>query len=76
MTRKRRFMRFSCPSCRSKLTLVISSTAMESGVVVRRRVCETCQFKWYTGQEPEYLINNSKIRFINRRASVIEEEEE
>ena len=54
---RRHYAAFSCPKCRSPLTRVMRTTAdRTTGEILRRRVCEECNHRWYTAQEPEYLI--------------------
>ncbi len=43
---------FMCPSCRERHTSVVDSRPRESGFIRRRRVCDSCTFKFSTIEVP------------------------
>ena len=45
-----------CPKCREQVTQVVRSGAEDGGQTVRRRVCPACGYRWFTLQEPEYIV--------------------
>ena len=45
-----------CPKCGVYDSRVGLTKRTEDGVSIRRRICRQCDFRWYTGQEPEYLV--------------------
>jgi transcriptional regulator NrdR family protein len=58
--------RFSCPACRHPATGVISTYSLSDGLSVRRRRCLECDHRWYTAQEPEYLLRSSDVIWARR----------
>ena len=52
-----------CPSCRSGDVMVLRSDTMPSGLTVRSRRCGDCSRRFFTCQEPEYLIARDKVRW-------------
>jgi len=57
----RRRVSCPCPKCREQLTKVLRSGAEDGGITVRQRTCPACGHKWYTVQEPEYIVPKDKI---------------
>ena len=56
--------RCCCPSCFEKDNSVCSSWQIPAtGEIVRRRSCELCGHRWYTAQEPEYIVHKDRVRF-------------
>ena len=45
-----------CPKCREPLTKVLCSGWEDGGEIVRQRKCPNCEHKWFTAQEPEYIV--------------------
>lgn len=57
--------RFPCPKCRSLSTRITrTATSPENGTIVRRRTCSSCDHRWYTGQEPEFLLGPQRITWL------------
>lgn len=56
--------RFHCPKCRGGRTKVVLSHDPGDGVMVRRRWCEGCGHRWYTAQEPEYLLRAEQVMYL------------
>jgi transcriptional regulator NrdR family protein len=75
MNKRKKSARFACPKCKYEFTRVIMTTTMSTGPIVRRRECTKCEFRWYTGQEPEYLLPAKKVKYIDRGIHCIEEVE-
>lgn len=48
--------RCGCPRCREGVTAVTMTSTQDDGVTLRRRWCTSCGHRWYTAQEPEYLV--------------------
>lgn len=65
---KRRFA-FPCPKCRSHDTRVVCTTQDDvGGEIYRRRCCQDCGHRWYTAQEPEYLIRPERVSWTGGKA--------
>ena len=45
-----------CPKCGSHNVRVCMTKSTDDGVSVRRRNCRGCGHRWYTAQEPEYVV--------------------
>ena len=54
----------ACPKCRHPLTRVTRSGAEDGGEIVRRRVCEACDHRFYTMQEPEYVVAEPRLKWL------------
>lgn len=67
--------RFPCPKCRHPVTRVLL-TGNTEGVAARRRECQECKHKFYTAQEPEYLIPEDRIYWFDGRPRIIFDDEE
>lgn len=57
----RRRVSCPCPKCREPLTKVMRCGAEDGGVTVRQRSCPACNHRWYTAQEPEYIVSKEQI---------------
>ena len=55
--------RFTCPQCRYPASKVICTYNLADGRLVRRRACLECDHRWYSLQEPEYLIQPREIEW-------------
>lgn len=53
--------RCRCPSCRHPVTKVLRTGTMEDGVLVRLRLCLSCDRRWFTAQDPEYLVRSEAV---------------
>lgn len=53
-----------CPKCRNPITKVTRSGAEDGGEIVRRRLCEQCGHRFYTCQEPEYVITEQRLKWL------------
>lgn len=58
---RRIVVRCPCPKCRHHLTRVLRTGESDGGEVVRQRLCLSCEHRWFTAQEPEYLVPASRI---------------
>lgn len=52
-----------CPKCRHLITKVVRSGAEDGGQIVRRRLCPACDHRWFTLQEPEYVVKPELVRW-------------
>jgi hypothetical protein len=50
-------------------------TGNSDGVAARRRECQECGHKFYTAQEPEYLIPDDRIYWFDGRPRIIFDDE-
>ena len=55
-----------CPACGAATTFVVLTRQIEGGVLIRRRKCTSCDFRWYTEQEPEVLLSRYQIQWNER----------
>jgi transcriptional regulator NrdR family protein len=53
---RRRRVVCPCPKCREPISKVLHSGADDGGEVVRHRQCPACGHRWFTCQEPEYIV--------------------
>lgn len=47
--------------------MVVHVTEQEDGRIVRRRKCAACDHRWYTAQEPEYLVPRCQVGYRDKR---------
>jgi len=66
--------RFPCPKCGHRRTKAVTTGDCE-GVAVRRRQCEACKHRFYTAQEPEYLLADDRIYWFDGRPQMIFDDE-
>jgi transcriptional regulator NrdR family protein len=52
-----------CGSCDSRVVMV---RTIVTGDIVRRRMCRSCDNKWYTAQPAEETIENSRLIWQGR----------
>jgi len=64
---RRLVSRITCPKCRHPISRVIMSHQDEHGVVARKRKCQECGLVFFTGQEPEYLVKETGIKWSGGR---------
>lgn len=53
--------RWRCLKCGAQESGVVTAHTDESGVTIRRRKCLQCGHRWYTAQEPEYLVKTEDV---------------
>jgi len=46
---------------------------MGNGLIVRKRHCKACNYRWFTGQDPEYQVPEDKIFYINGKPAIRQE---
>lgn len=63
---KKRYLRFSCPRCRHPITVVMQTSALEDGMMLRRRRCPACDHRWFTAQEPEFMVTATRVGYGHR----------
>jgi transcriptional regulator NrdR family protein len=57
----------NCPECRSQRVYVVMTKPTQDGQILRRRHCHACDYRWYSLQSPEAVIDGSRIEWRNRR---------
>lgn len=65
-------VRCRCPKCRHPITRVLRSGVEVGGEIVRVRTCVDCGHRWYTGQEPEYLLPAERVSWRRDRPGLKE----
>jgi hypothetical protein len=50
-----------CPECSSRLNRVMMSRRLDDGAIVRRRVCEVCDHRWYSQQAAEVVVPSHQL---------------
>ena len=63
--------RAACPKCRSGNTKVIITRSSTNGLLVRRRSCRDCGHRFWTLQEPEWLIKSSDLTWFQGVVHVV-----
>jgi hypothetical protein len=53
----------ACPKCRHYESRVINTSRMTDGIIVRHCLCKGCGYKFFTAQEPEYLVPRHAVRW-------------
>jgi hypothetical protein len=61
----------ACPKCRHPLTRVTRSGAEDGGEIIRRRICESCGHRFVTAQEPEYVIQERRLKWLRSGPVVV-----
>jgi hypothetical protein len=46
---------------------------MDTGPIVRRRECAKCKNRWYTNQDPEYMVASDRVRYVDKRLHHVED---
>lgn len=54
---------FPCPKCRDTSTKVLMTRSSPHGELIRRRGCPSCGHRWFTCQEPEYLLPKNAVKW-------------
>ena len=49
-----------CPKCGWETNRVKNTYDSDDGRIVRHRECDDCQWRWWTCQYPEHIINTAK----------------
>jgi hypothetical protein len=57
----------ACPNCESRLNSVVLVRRLEEGEHLRRRVCETCEHRWYSLQAQEQVVSSHLIRWQGKQ---------
>ena len=63
-----RWIRCRCPKCRSGRSRVVTTSEMADGRIVRERRCALCDWRWFTCQEPEYVVERGLVVYEGKRA--------
>lgn len=58
---------FPCPKCRHPHAPVIVTRQTDDGEVIRRRGCPECGHRWFTLQEPEFLLPQGAVKWSGQR---------
>jgi len=64
---RRRRIACPCPKCREPLTKVVNVSSNDGGETLRQRKCPACEHKWFTLQEPEYLLPSNRITWVGKK---------
>lgn len=59
--------RFPCPQCRHPDSRVLLTNEDDSGVIVRRHECRGCSCRWWTAQEPAWIVPAREIEWSANR---------
>lgn len=62
-----RSLRCRCPACRHEITVVIQTCEQDDGLLVRRRKCAACGYRWFTAQEPEFVLPREQVGYREKR---------
>lgn len=61
------FRGMRCPKCGVWDSRVSLTRNTDDGVSIRRRICLNCDHRWYTGQEPEFIVQRGRdFKFYGR----------
>jgi transcriptional regulator NrdR family protein len=60
-------MRARCPKCGHGITTVIQVCEQADGRIARRRKCASCDHRWFTAQEPEYVVPRDQVAYRMKR---------
>jgi transcriptional regulator NrdR family protein len=55
-----------CPECGSVRTKVVMTKPVENDGTLRRRHCTTCDYRWYTYQDPEMMVKAHQVVWRHR----------
>jgi DNA-directed RNA polymerase subunit M/transcription elongation factor TFIIS len=61
--RRLRIQLRACPKCRYHSSRVLYTSRTSDGLTLRHCLCESCGHKFFTAQEPEYLVPNDRVRW-------------
>ena len=59
--------RFPCPKCRHPGSKVIRTGEDDSGIVTRERRCTACGHRFFTAQEPEWVVRSEQIGWVDHK---------
>jgi transcriptional regulator NrdR family protein len=59
----RQSMRCRCPKCGHGVTTVVQVCEQGDGRIARRRKCALCDHRWFTVQEPEYVVPREQVSY-------------
>jgi transcriptional regulator NrdR family protein len=59
-------MRCRCPKCGHGVTTVVQVCEQGDGRIARRRKCALCDHRWFTVQEPEYVVPRDQVAYRNK----------
>jgi hypothetical protein len=62
---------FPCPKCLSGPSPVIVTRQTPAGETIRRRGCSVCGHRWFTVQEPEYLVPRGAVKWCGSDLRII-----
>tara|TARA_Y100001973_G_scaffold14122_1_gene20196 strand:+ start:521 stop:742 length:222 start_codon:yes stop_codon:yes gene_type:complete len=54
----------NCPECKNTRTKIVLTRRGEDGVTIRRRVCVSCDYRWYSIQYPEIPVLRKEIKWV------------
>ena len=60
----------ACPKCGQIRTRVVCTSRDNKGITIRRRRCPICEYRWYSMQYPEVVIQNEEIKWTKKGATV------
>ena len=63
-----------CPKCGSLITDVKSTYRSEEGDFIRRRLCPSCNYRFYTAQPTEALIHSRSVQWKGRTPTIFWED--
>jgi transcriptional regulator NrdR family protein len=64
-----------CPKCREPLTTVVNVSSDDGGPTLRQRKCPNCEHKWFTLQEPEYILPTDQVAWVGKKPRLRQTEE-
>jgi DNA-directed RNA polymerase subunit M/transcription elongation factor TFIIS len=53
----------ACPKCRHHISSVRNTSRTTDGMTVRHCACEACGHKFFTAQEPEFLVPRHAVKW-------------
>jgi DNA-directed RNA polymerase subunit M/transcription elongation factor TFIIS len=53
----------ACPKCRHGVSRVLTTSRNTDGMTVRHCACESCGHKFFTAQEPEFLVPRHAVKW-------------
>lgn len=56
-----------CPNCQATNSKVILTRSLDDKVKIRRRVCNSCDHRWYTFQENEKVLPEGALHWVSKR---------
>lgn len=68
-----RWLRCSCPVCRHPTSRVVATNEMADGTLVRERRCSACDYRWFTAQEPEYVLPRAQVVYSGKKPALLQQ---